>query len=238
MTTHQLADLLESLKKGLGASLKQDACNAFDEAAIVLRQMPDHHVKKLAELLQKAITPANGTGMNGHGKNGQTKKVVTTPINVPGLIEQIRAIRAGTSFEPLNGLDGLNNAQLRTILAEFGQQSTTKTVDNLTKVKQLLKPTEGTLQTPPTTVQPETNVIDEGVRLYTRLRDTKGISIPEVRASFAALRAYPKSVVEEISRRVGYTPSGSLKDVLNRLQVNLEDIKMQQLSTEFIGSGA
>lgn len=231
MTTRQLADLLDSLRKGLASSLKSDAGSAFDEAVAAFRELPDQSLKKLADSLRKANAPSTTGGNGARPGNGS--------VNVPALVERIRAVQAGAATDPLVELETLNNAQLRTILTTFGQRPTSTTSGNLAKVKSLLRvsPQSNGAGAGQMSEQPDPKLVEEGVRLYTRLRDTKGLTIPEVRASFAAIREYPKSVVEEISRRVGYTPNGSRKDMLDLLQVNLEDIKMHQLGAQFVGSG-
>jgi hypothetical protein len=77
-----------------------------------------------------------------------------------------------------------------------------------------------------------------GAAHYANLRDDRDLSIDQVRAEFAKLEGLPKSVIDEISRSVGYTPEGSKAATLRRLQVNLEDMKMHQLRAKDVGSGA
>jgi hypothetical protein len=229
MTTRELADLLDQLKQGLGALLRSEAGKAFDEAAAAFRELPDQPLKKVGELLRKANDPA---------KPAAGKKAGKTTVDVPALIQRIRAARAGTPTDGLPELDSLTNAQLREVLAAFDQKSTTKVADNLTRVRKLLEPSggaNGTHQQPPAS---DAVLINEGVRLYAELRDTRGLSIEDVRTRFAPLREYPNGVLEAISLKVGYTPQGSRADVLARLQHNLEDIKMHQLRAGLVGSGA
>ena len=52
-------------------------------------------------------------------------------------------------------------------------------------------------------------------------------TISDVRAAFAGLRL-TKSESYDLSREMGYTPHGTRKDVLARLQSNIEGIKMSQ----------
>jgi hypothetical protein len=229
MTTRELADLLDQLKQGLGALLRPEASKAFDEAAAAFRELPDQQLKKVAEQLRKANEPATPAAGKKAGKS---------TVDVPALIQRIRAARSGTATDGLPELASLTNTQLREVLAAFGEKPTTKVADNLTKVRKLLHSmgdTNGTHQNPAAS---DSTLIAEGVRLYNELRDTRGLSIEEVRTRFAPLREHSKSVLEAISRGVGYTPQGSRKDILDRLQNNLEDIKMHQLRSELVGSGA
>ena len=226
MTTRELADLLEHLRQGLGSSLRSESVRAFEEAVEAFREIPELPLKKLAEQL-RTTSPRPG----GSEKGGKPT------VNVDALVERIRAVRAGVRGDTLNELNGLNNSQLRAVLAAFGQPATTSTAGNLAKVRQLLEaPSKDGALPIPSPVDPV--LTEEGVKLYTRLRDTRELSILEVRLGFAPLREYPKPVLEEISRRVGYTPNGSRKDILDRLQTNLEDIKMHQLRSGLVGSGA
>jgi len=228
MTTRELADLLDQLKQGLGALLRSEASKAFDEAAAAFRDLPDQPLKKVGEQLRKANDPA---------RPAAGKKAARSAVDIPALIERIRSVRAGAETDALPELDSLTNTQLREVLSSFGEKPTTKVADNLTKVRKLLQSSGHTNGIhPPAPSDP--TLIAEGVRLYTELRDTRGLSIEDVRTRFAPLRDYPKSVLEAISLKVGYTPQGSRADILDRLQNNLEDIKMHQLRSELVGSGA
>ena len=64
--------------------------------------------------------------------------------------------------------------------------------------------------------------------LFRSLLADRQLSLSDVRAGFAPIRDYPKPVVVEISRTLGYTPAGSREDILDRLLKNLEGIKMNQ----------
>lgn len=222
MTTHELATFLEHAKAGMGAYLKVDAGKAFDEAADAFRGLPDQPVKKLAEHIRAM---------------GQPAAKAKPAANIQQIVEQIRAIQSGAvpGDTPLD-LESLKNAQLKEILKAFGRPPTVKVADNLNRVRGLIQPFLNGDESHSASI--DSGQIEEGVRLYLHLRDTKALSIADVRASFPTLGTYAKPVLEEISRRVGYTPHGSRQDILARLQDNLESIKMSQLRNELIGSGA
>ena len=80
-------------------------------------------------------------------------------------------------------------------------------------------------------------MVEEGVRIFTEMRDDKSLTIADVRAGFQRLRGYSLPVVEEISRRLKYTPYGSRTEILDRLLSNLEGIKMSQYRMDQILTG-
>lgn len=225
MTTHQLATLLDSLKTGMGAFIKADTGKAFDEASSAFRELPDQPLKKLADLIRKP---------DGGGSKGKAAGVSTADV-----IARIKAVRDGTATSDglYEQLDKLKNPELKAVLAEFGQKPTTKVADNLSRVKGLL--THSANGSHPSAAAPaaDEKLVAEGVRLFERLRDSRGLSITDVRAAFEPMRSYPKPVVEEISRRLQFTPSGSATEIVNRLLSNLEVIKMAQYRSESILTG-
>jgi hypothetical protein len=223
MTTHELANLLDHLKMGLGTSFKAEGGKAFDEASAAFRELPDQPLKKLAEQLRSIAAPA---------ANGRRKSAA---VNVAELIEQIRGVQNGSpaTDELKSRLGALTNTHFREILTAFHQKPTTRTDGNRSRVMDLLAPqTNGPPASDGAPTDPQ--AIETGVKLYMKLRDTRSMPVAEVRAAFEPLRAYSKPVLEEISRRVGYTPIGSREDILNRLLSNLEGIKMNQQRVDSI----
>jgi hypothetical protein len=130
--------------------------------------------------------------------------------------------------------------QMKDVLKAFGQKGTTSRDGNLDRLRGIVRPGGGEPATEASTPQRPTAdpaLVEQGVQTYLRLRDTKGLSIADVRTQFEPIRHYPKAVVEEISRRLGYTPDGSREEIANRLLSNLEAIKMSQLRGDMILSG-
>jgi hypothetical protein len=80
----------------------------------------------------------------------------------------------------------------------------------------------------------QVELVEQGVRLFQELKATPDITITEVRARMATIRQYPKPIVEEISRRVGYTPDNTRKSTYERMLSNLEEIKLSQLRAKMI----
>ncbi len=163
-------------------------------------------------------------------------------VSVPALVERIRAVQAGG--EPADAVlaevGHLTVPQMKDVLKAFGQKGTTTRDGNLDRLRGIVRPgggnaAEAATQQRPT---PDPALVEQGVQTFLRLRDTKGLSIPDVRTQFEPIRHFPKAVVEEISRRLGYTPDGSREEIANRLLSNLEGIKMNQLRGDMILSGA
>lgn len=222
MTTHQLANLLDHLLQGFGDSLK--AGTGFAEAIAAFRELPDQSLKELAKNLRKANAPQTG------GASGSAQS----------LIEHIQAVRGGTATgpEPIDP-NKLTAPQLKEVLRAFQQPLSGTKAALVARVRQL-----AAARVP---VQPEAtaplsesdqNAVEEGIRVFTELRDNKSLSIAEVRAGFERLRNYPKPIVEEISRRLKYTPHGSRTEILDRLLANLESIKMSQYRMDQILAGS
>lgn len=226
MTTHQLATLFDHLGQGLGESLKAGAANELGELSSAFRELPDQTLKELVKRIRSISQP---TGMS----KGKVR------VDLAEVIARIRAVREGqANGEPVPDLDGmkLNNTQLKEILKSFGIKPTATVAGNLTKVRELIRPGQPTNSGP--TVDPET--VDRGVELYNALLADRKLSIPDVRAGFEPFRSYSKAVIEEISRRVGYTPLGSQADILERLLTNLEGIKLSQHRADriLVGTGS
>lgn len=229
MTTHQLASLLEHLQLGFGDSLKTGT--GFAEAIAAIRELPDQSLKDLAKNLRKANAP----------QPAESRPSRPAPIDIPAVIERIRAIQNGNA----QGLEGvelvcLTNPQLKDILRAFQQPLGGAKDALLTRVRQLCVPADPTNGTSSPTIPPselDLAAVEEGVRLYTELRDNKNLTITDVRAGFERLRGYSKLVVEEICRQLKYTPHGSRTEMLDRLLSNLESIKMSQYKMNQILTG-
>jgi hypothetical protein len=239
MTTHQLATLLEHLQHGLGDALKSDTGKNFSEAVAAFRELPEQSLKEMVKTLKKVNSPES---------TSQKPKPNKNMVDLPAIIESIRAVRNGSAMGDLEmELIKMNNSQLKEVLKTFGQKPTTTTMGNLERAKQLCQQAitngshihsgknqhdESGLST-----QLDMRDVEEGVRLFNELRDNSSLSIQEVRAGFARLRDFPKSTVEEISRQLKYTPSGSKKEILDRLISNLESLKMIQFRMDQILTG-
>jgi len=240
MTSHQLAGLLDHIRLGFGDHLKTATSSEFGEVVAAFRALPDQPLKELFKKLRSASAEPPQTG----------SKSATGPIplDVPGTIERIRAIRSGTLSDAENvELGRLTAPQLKEVLRAF-QQPLTGAKDALAaRVRQLcrLVPSPSgsplvvgaePLPLPPAGV-PDLALAEEGTRIYTELRDNRTLSISDVRAGFEPLRGYPKPVVEEIVRRLKHIPHGSRAEMLDRLLWNLEGIKMSQYRMEQIRTG-
>jgi hypothetical protein len=231
MTTHQLAAFLDRFAAGFGDYLKSGMGAEFAELTAAFRELPDQKLKDLVKNIRQLSAPAGGS-----------KKSVA--VDVPALIARIRASRESPEYSEVIDLDGmkLSNVQLKDILKSFGEKPTTTIAGNLTKVRALLRPNASNLEGAHSTAAPplDMDAVERGVKLYNALLADRKLSIPDVRAGFDPLRSLPKAVLEEISRRVGYTPVGSLSDILERLLTNLEGIKLSQHRADriLVGTGS
>lgn len=232
MTTHQLAALFDSLRTGLGSSLKSEATKAFEEAAETFRELPDQPVKQLLSTVRKAMLAPTSANVNGKAKR---------TVDPKALAERIRVARTGAEpFEPLiPDVESLNDAQLKTVLAEFGQKGTTGKPKNLERVRQLLIISQNGRTNGVhghTAVVADSNLIEHAVELFYELKEDPKATIFDIRTKLEPIRHYSKAVVEEISRLVGYTPGETREKTFERLLQNLEGIKMNQLRAKMIFS--
>ncbi len=225
MTTHQFATFLNKLCDAFGDTLKTPNKAEFAEIAAVFNEVVDLPLREFLRSVRAPVAPV--------GKKAQAA------VDLPTLVAQIRAVRESPAgSEPPHvelPADKLNNTHLREILKAFGEKATTGVADNLTKVRQLLRPgaaheprpepaTPG--KTSPVVIDPQ--AVETGVALYNALQADRKLSISDVRAGFEPIRAYSKPVIEEISRRIGLTPAGSQATILDRLLDVLESIKLDQ----------
>jgi hypothetical protein len=230
MTTHELATTLERLKLLFGDNLKTPASNSLAEAATAFRELPDQNLRALLTLVRRAAAPQPSEGAAQFVSAGGS-----------GVVGRIRAIRDGTA-PASEGIDlsGLKtNDQLKEVLRAFQQPTSGTKADLIGRIRHLCVRTGSVAPTPvsPPPSQPDATAIEQGVAHYKKLEQDRQLSITDVRAGFAPLREYPKPVLEEISRRIGYTPAGSREDILERLLKNLEGIKMSQHRADRILTG-
>lgn len=231
MTTHELASLLDTLRTGLSDSLKSDTVTGYQQAADTFRQFPDQKLTAFVADVKKALLGA------GQKQPTNGKKATTPVVDIDAIAGRIRAVQAGSQPPQAvsDELTSLNQPQLKAILATFGKKGTSGTEKNLTLVKALLV-SESTPAPPPPPAPTATDLtlVEQGVRVFQELKAAPDISIGEVRARMEPIRQYPKPVVEEISRRVGYTPDDTRDKTFERMLSNLEGIKMSQLRAKMI----
>lgn len=235
MTTYHLADLLDHLRQGFGDNLKAQTSTALQEAVAAFREFPDQTLKSLIAGARKANAPQPAvTG---------GRAPAASPA---GVIERIQAIHAGSApaGEAVN-LKGLTNPQLQEVLRAFKATSTGKKADLEAGIRKLCVQVEQPAGPPALPRVPnagatealDLKAVEEGVRIYSALRDDRTRSLADVRAGFEPLRAYPKPVVEEISRCLKVTPFGSRTEVLDQLLANLLGLKMGQYRADQILTG-
>lgn len=235
MTTYQLADFFGHLRDLLGDGLKADAKSALTDVAISFKDRPDQSIKDL--IAQLAPPKAPGT------KKSAAKK---SAVDVPALINRIKAVQAGAEAadQVITTVETLKGPQLELVLKAFDQKSPKLVADRLKLAKCLVAPSaapDATAQrspaengTPTEAHEPDAELVQTGVELYRRLWATTDISIYDVRTQFEPVLNYPKSVLEEITRQLRFTPDGSREDIGNRLLTNLERQKASQRDGELI----
>ena len=222
MTTHQLAGLLDGLRAAFGDGLKAGAAGDLGDLAAAFRESPDQPVR---EFLKAARKPA------------PAKSAATAGGDVPGVIEHIRKVQAGAVPPSAPDLSGLKTADLKQILVEFGKPRSGSKPDLTKRVGGLCAPAAPTAADPAPPPGADGAAVEEGLRTYTRLRDDRSLTIPDVRSGFEALREYPKSVVEEIARRLNHPTHGTRAEILDRLSASLIGVKVGQHRTEQILTG-
>lgn len=218
MTTHELAAMLDHLRNAFTFGLHKSATGDLESVAAAFRESPDQKVGEFLKAIRSARAPT----------------VARTPaVDVSGVIDRIRAVRAGT--EPAESVttdfDMLIKPALESILKDFKVKSSGNKGELVSRVRQLLTADAAPLAAPPF-VDPAK--VTESVEALTRLRDSKDATVAELRSSFEPIRELPKPAVEEIAKQMGYTLSGTKKEVLGRLLSNLEGIKASQSRAEEI----
>jgi hypothetical protein len=221
MTTHDLARLIDHLREGLAQGLTSTATRDLAEAAEAIRELPEMSLKAFVREIKPR--PPKLTG----------KRLA---VDLPALIERIQMVKGGTGpVEPVIAeVEQLTSTQLKEVLRAFDQKGTSTKDGNLARVRTLLQGGDPARAGLPHGPGFDPAQVESGVQLYLRLRDSRELNIQDVRAQFDPIREYSKPVVEEISRRVGYTPDGSREAIVQRMLSNLESIKMHQLRSDLI----
>jgi hypothetical protein len=219
VTSHELAGLLEHLRDGLGATLKDAAGRELGDAAAAFRELPDKPLKDLAKDLRKLGAPDGGSGQQR-------------------LVERISACRAGhgeSVSDVMKDINKLKQPELQSLLRTLGQEPGKKKVaENKSLLRRLLEtPTDS----PDSRASADGSVqgqVDTGYRFIQELRDAPAMSIEDLRAHFGAVRQYPKSVLDEIARKLGYQFPGGRDEVANGLLDTLERMRISQVRGEVI----
>jgi len=231
VTTHQLAGLFDALRTNFGPMLKMEGAKAFEDVAEAFREQPDQPLRELVRQVRAAAaTPS------GNGRATAPRRTAGHAVDLPVLIDRIRGVRerAEAAEGVIAQFSTLNNAQLRSILGAFSVSPSNTTQRNLERVKGLLTATPTDTPAIPQPADTDTILVEQGVRLFQELKADPVISIYDVRARMAPILQYPKTVVEEISRRLGYTPDDTREKTFDRMLSNLEGIKMSQLRAKMI----
>jgi len=226
--THELADFLDHLRAGLDAGLTAPTKVAFQEAASAFREIPNQTLKAFV----KQIQDRPSTNGSGSGR--------AAAVDVGKLIERINRVRAGqeSAEAAMEEVKKLKAAGLEEILVNFAQPKAGTIPIKVEKIRKLLIP-----QAPTSNGHAKHNtadddaLIEQGLQLYRRLRDSNDLSIEDIRSQFRPVFQYPKSVVEEILRRLDLTPDGTREAMANHLLSILEGLKMSRLKSEWILSG-
>ena len=231
MKTHELAGFLDSLRIGLDAGLTQPTKSAFHEAAEAFRAIPNQTLKAfVAQIQDKPSTVGNRTG------NGRS-----TGLDVGQLIERIRRVQAGSESAEsvLAAVRTLKVAGIDEVLAAFALKKSGNKSDKIDRICSIVGPKPASLNGHHASESTATDaaLVEEGVQIFRRLRDATDVSIEEVRDQFRPVLQYPKSVLSEITRDLGFTPVGTADEMAKRLLSNLEGIKLSQLKGEWILSG-
>ena len=228
MKTHELAATLERLRDLFGEGLNKPTRDSLTEAASAFRELPDQNLRALLTLVRRAAVPQPAAG-------GAT----AAPGGVAEMIAKLQAIRTGEApASELSDPNLLNKTQLGEVLRAFGKPFSGNKPDLVTRVRLLCVRADSPAPTPnPVPPAADSATVADAVRLYEGLLADRRLSISDVRAGFAPLRDCPKPAVEEISRKLGYTPAGSREEILDRLLNNLEGIKMSQHRADRIMTG-
>jgi hypothetical protein len=219
---HELANLLEHLRDGLGSAIVKKAGEEIGEAATALRGLPDKSLKEHV----KDLTKLGGAGPEK-------------------LVERIRACSAGDAktIEALvKDVKKLRKPELEGLLAALGKSFKGRTVSQLKSDVEAIIGSggAGTVHHDTKTLGTEnpTNndaaTIERGVHLFEQLRDTPSLTIEGIREQFGSFRKEPKHVLQQVARRVGYEFDGSRDEIAGRLQEVLERLKVSQVKGEII----
>jgi hypothetical protein len=219
VTIHELAGLLEHLRDGLGTTLKDTAGREFGEAATAFRELPDKPLKELVKDLRKLGAPEGGSGQQR-------------------LVERISACRAGRGdsvSDIMKDLNKLKQPELQSLLRKLGQDpGKNKVAENKTLLRRLLETPASSAEPPTSFDRVAEDQVETGYRLIQDLQATPTLSIEDLRARFAVVRQYPKAVIDEIARKLGYQFPGGKDEVANALLQTLERLRISQIRGEVI----
>jgi hypothetical protein len=182
------------------------ACSVLDQGS---------GVKKALRDLVKDLQKANG--------------------GVQTLAERLRAAKEGR--EPANTVlalvQKLKSPELKELLNALGQPSRGTMAENHQTIQAWL----GTSQPAPAAVaNGHQDDVEAGHRLYCELRDNGHLSIDELRERFQPIAAYPKTVIEAITAKLGYRFEGNKQDIANRLLQTLEGLYVSRARADLIGA--
>jgi hypothetical protein len=229
MTTHELAKLIDSLRLAFGDNLKKSTSDSMTEAAVAFRELPDQNLRAFLTSVRRAPDPQPATGRGGRAAAPATAD----------LIEQIRAVRAGTApAGTIVDLAPLKKDALKEIAKAFGQPVSGTNPELVSRIRALCVRTDEPNPVPePQPPAFDQAAVDVALVLHKQISADRKLSLQEVRAQFEPFRHLPKPVVEEVCRQIGFSAIGSREDLLDRLLKGLENLKMNQHRADSIQYG-
>jgi hypothetical protein len=218
---HQLANLLEHLRDGLGPALVKSAAADIGDAAAALRGLPDKSIKDLVTDLNKVT----GAG---------PEKIVERIRDCPGDTKAVEAI--------LKEVRKLKKPELEALLGAFGKPFKGRTVPLMkSDVEALVRggraaslPPVATTSSAEAVTGQDAEAVERGVRLFQGLRDSASLTIDDIRCQFAPLHREPRQVLRQVASRVGFDFDGTREEIAVRLQEVLERLKVSQVKGEII----
>jgi len=227
MKTHELADFLDHLRIGLDAGMTSSAKNAFQEAAIAFREVPNQTLKALVQQIQEKPS----TGGNSR----------TATVDTAQLINRIKSVREGTESADsvLPDINKLTGARIDEVLQAFSLPKSGTKPTKIGRIRTLLDTgtTSSNGHQHNSLSERESALVEQGLQIFRSLREGENVSIEEVRIVFSPIFHYPKSVIEEITRRLEFTPNGTAEEMAKRLLSILEGLKLSQAKGDWILSG-
>jgi hypothetical protein len=219
---HELANLLEHLRDGLGSAIVKKAGEEIGEAATALRGLPDKSLKEHV----KDLTKLGGAGPEklverirvcsaGDAKTVEVLVKDVRKLLKPELVGLLTAL--GKPFQ------GRTVSQLKTDVEAIIRSGGAGTVLNDTKTLGTENPTNN-----------DAAAVERGVHLFERLRDTPSLTIDDIRDQFGSLRKEPKHVLQQVAHRVGFNFDGGRDEIAGKLQEVLERLKVSQVKGEII----
>jgi len=222
MTTHELANLLEHLRDGLGSVIIKKAAEEIGEAAVALRGLPDKSLKDHVKDLAKLGEP---------GPNNLLDRIQASSTGDSKFIEAV-----------VKDVKKLKKPELEALLTSLGKTFKDRTVPLMKSDIEAIIRSGGTGTAPtetPTTgsilqTDADQEAIVRGVRLFERLRDTPNLTIDDIRNEFEPFRKESRHVLLQVSSRVGFSFDGTRDEIAGRLQEVLERLKVSQIKGEII----